>query len=164
VDTTKPDLFALLDTNAYQKAGWVLHMLRGILGDARFFDGIRRYYQAHEHRTALTVDLQRAMEEASGMKLDDFFDQWLLHPGYPQLRVSWKSTGPQTAAVVVSQVQPERWPTFRMPLTIELTTASGPIRRQVEVDERLERYTFQLDSPITGVVLDPDGWLLKNIR
>lgn len=164
VDTTKPDLFALLDTNAYQKAGWVLHMLRGTLGDSRFFDGIRRYYQAHEHGTASTVDLQRALEEASGMTLDDFFDQWLFHPGYPQLRVSWQNAGPQTAAVVVTQVQPERWPTFRMPLTIELTTTSGPIRRQVDVDERLERYTFQLDSALTGVVLDPDSWLLKDIR
>jgi hypothetical protein len=34
----------------------------------------------------------------------------------------------------------------------------------VDVDERLERYTFQLDSPLTGVVLDPDSWLLKDIR
>jgi aminopeptidase N len=164
VDTTKPDLFALLDTNAYQKAGWVLHMLRGLLGDARFFDGIRRYYRTHEHGAALTLDLQRAMEEASGVKLDDFFDQWLFHPGYPQLRVSWQNAGPQTASVVVTQVQPERWPTFRMPLTIELTTTSGPIRRQVDVDERLERYTFQLDSALTGVVLDPQSWLLKDIR
>jgi hypothetical protein len=64
----------------------------------------------------------------------------------------------------VAQVQPERWPTFRMPLTIELTTTSGPIRRQVDLDERNERYTFQLDSPLTGVVLDPDSWLLKDIR
>ena len=112
----------------------------------------------------LLIDLQRAMEEASGMTLNDFFDQWLLRPGYPQLRVSWQSTGTNTATVVVTQVQPQRWPTFRMPLTIELTTTSGPMRRQVEVDERLERYTFQLDSPLTGVVLDPDSWLLKDVR
>jgi aminopeptidase N len=112
----------------------------------------------------LTVDLQRAMEAASGRQLDEFFDQWLFHPGYPRLRVSsqWNSER-RTATVLVEQAQSERWPTFRMPLTIELTTAGGPIRHQVEVDERRERYTFQLDSPPTGVVLDPDGWLLKDI-
>jgi aminopeptidase N len=112
----------------------------------------------------LTADLERAMDDASGRKLDEFFDQWLFHAGYPRLRASsqWDS-GQRTVTVLVEQVQSERWPTFRMPLTIELTTAGGPIRRQVEVDERSERYTFELDSAPTGVVLDPDGWLLKDI-
>jgi hypothetical protein len=77
VDVTEQDLFQLLNTNTYQKAAWVLHMLRGIVGDEKFFDGVRRYYRGHEHGTGLTVDLQRTMEAASGMKLNDFFDQWL---------------------------------------------------------------------------------------
>jgi aminopeptidase N len=164
VDATERDLFQLLNTNSYQKAAWVLHMLRGIVGDEKFFDGVRRYYRGHEHGTALTVDLQRAMEAASGMKLDDFFDQWLFHQGYPRLRVSsqW-SPEQRTATVVVEQAQSGRWPTFRMPLTIELSTAGGALRQRVDVDERRERYAFQLDSPPTGVVLDPDGWLLKEV-
>jgi aminopeptidase N len=164
VDATEQDLFKLLNTNSYQKGAWVLHMLRGSLGDEFFFDGIRRYYRGHEHGTGLTVDLQRAMEAASGKKLDQFFDQWLFRPGYPRLRVSsqWNS-GLRTATVLVEQVQSGRWPTFRMPLTIELATAAGPVRRQVDVDERRERYTFQLESPPAGVVLDPEGWLLKDI-
>jgi hypothetical protein len=74
----------------------------------------------------------------------------------------WNS-GLRTATVLVEQVQSGRWPTFRMPLTIELATAAGPVRRQVDVDERRERYTFQLESPPAGVVLDPEGWLLKDI-
>jgi aminopeptidase N len=164
VDSTERDLFGLINTNNYEKGAWVLHMLRGMLGDETFFDGIRRYYRGHEHGTALTVDLQRAMDAASGRKLDEFFDQWLFHPGYPRLRVSseWNS-GQRTATVVVEQVQSARWPTFRMPLTIELTTAGGLVRREVEVDERSERYTFALDFPPTDVALDPDGWLLKDI-
>jgi aminopeptidase N len=164
VDATAQDLFELINANSYEKGAWVLHMLRGILGDEAFFDGIRRYYSSHEHGTALTVDLKLAMEAASGRKLDEFFDQWLLRPGYPRLRVSsqWNSAQ-RTATVLVEQVQSERWPTFRMPLTVELATAGGPIRRQVEVDERREQYAFELDSQATGVVLDPDGWLLKDI-
>ena len=164
VNETEQDLFKLLNTNSYQKGAWVLHMLRGILGDETFFDSIRRYYRGREHGTALTADLERAMDDASGRKLTEFFDQWLFHPGYPRLRASsrWDS-GQRTATVLVEQVQSARWPTFRMPLTIELVTAEGAIRRQVEVDERRERYTFELDSSPTGVVLDPDGWLLKDI-
>ena len=84
--------------------------------------------------------------------------------GYPRLRVSsqW-SPEQRTATVVVEQAQSGSWPTFKMPLTIELSTAGGALRHLVDVDERRERYAFQLDSAPTGVVLDPDGWLLKEV-
>jgi aminopeptidase N len=37
VDTSAVNLFDLLNRNSYQKGGWVLHMLRGIVGDEDFF-------------------------------------------------------------------------------------------------------------------------------
>jgi aminopeptidase N len=164
VTPNEQDLFKLLNINNYAKAGWVLHMLRGILGDDRFFDGIRRYYRGHEHGTASTADLQRAMEAASGTKMDAFFTQWLFRPGFPRFRVSSQWNQEQrTVTVVVDQIQADTWPTFKMPLTIEFATPSGTARRRVDVDERRERYTFQLDSPPTATVLDPDGWLLKDV-
>jgi aminopeptidase N len=62
VDSTYTDLFDLLSTNSYQKGGWVLHMLRGVVGDDAFFRGIRRYYREHRNGTARTSDLQAIME------------------------------------------------------------------------------------------------------
>ena len=159
------DLFKLLNIENYDKGSWVLHMLRGMLGDERFFDGIRRYYREHENGTATTADLQHAMETVSGINLEPFFDQWLLHPGFPRFRVSsqW-DTGQRLATVVVEQVQPGSWPTFTLPLTIELTTASATIRRRIDMDERIERFTVPLDSPPVRIVVDPDGWVLKDIE
>ena len=58
------DMRRVLNQFVYQKGGWVLHMLRRLVGDAAFFDGIRRYYREFEHATALTEDLQTAMEAA----------------------------------------------------------------------------------------------------
>src|SRR5262249_29677371 len=37
IDTIETDLMALLNTNSYQKGGFVLHMLRTMLGDSAFF-------------------------------------------------------------------------------------------------------------------------------
>jgi aminopeptidase N len=165
VDAQEQDLFRLLNSNSYGKGAWVLHMLRGMLGDARFFDGIRRYYRAHVNGTASTRDLQRAMEAASGLTLDDFFAEWLFRPGFPRLRLSsqWNAAQ-QTATVVVEQVQSPAWPTFTMPLTLELTTATGPVRRRIDMNERIERVSVPLDAPPLGVIADPDGWLLKEVE
>src|SRR5205085_7878497 len=60
------DLFALLNANNYQKGGWLLHMLRRVMGDGQFFAGVRDYYQANRDRNALTADFQAAMERAAG--------------------------------------------------------------------------------------------------
>ena len=46
-------------------------MLRERLGDERFWRGIRLYYARYLNATASTDDFMRAMEEASGDKLQD---------------------------------------------------------------------------------------------
>ena len=165
VDTGEEDLFKLLNVDSYDKGSWVLHMLRGRLGDDRFFDGIRRYYREHEHGTGTTADLQRALEAASGMNLTGFFDQWVFRPGFPRFRASsiWDASR-RTATITVEQIQPADWPTFSTPLTLTLTTASGTIRTSVDIDERLERYNLQLDAEPLSIVIDPDGWVLQDSR
>lgn len=61
----------------YQKGAYVLHLLREALGDAVFWQGMRDYTRAHDGRSVVTGDFQRAMEHAAGRSLQPFFDQWV---------------------------------------------------------------------------------------
>jgi aminopeptidase N len=161
VDTLQSDLFALLNANSYQKGGLILHMLRGLVGDSAFFRGVRSYYRAHEHGNARSEDLRRALEEAAGRDLGWFFEQWLRGPGHPRLALTTTWDAARREAVVsVRQVQSTAWPTFRLPLTVELTTARGTTRRSLEMTGREAALRVPLDEAPTRVVLDPDGWLL----
>ena len=69
VDTTLQDISAVLNINTYQKAGWVLHMLRHALGDVTFWNGIQQYYTTYHNGNVMTADFQRIMEETSGKTL-----------------------------------------------------------------------------------------------
>jgi aminopeptidase N len=163
LDTAQTELTELLNTNSYQKGAWVLHMLRGTLGDSAFFQGVRRYYAAHRHGTALTDDLRSHMEAASGMTLALYFDQWLRRPGVPELRWSSSYDG-KKRRVYLSVEQGGKFAPYRFPLTMELTSATGEIRRvTVEVPAtrtaRLELPT-ELDRPPASLRLDPDVALL----
>ncbi|NIR43932.1 MAG: M1 family metallopeptidase, partial [Gemmatimonadetes bacterium] len=60
------NLQSLLNPNNYQKAAWVLHMLRARVGDETFFDSLRRYYDEYRDATALSEDFQRIVEEEYG--------------------------------------------------------------------------------------------------
>jgi len=163
IDRDQHELFALLNANSYQKGGWVLHMLRGILGDDVFFRGIRRYYERFGGGNATSGDLRSAMEEVSGKDLEWFFHQWLEEPGYPVLATEWSyDAGAGTVNVTVTQTQNADWPTFRLPLEVEVVTASGTSERHAaELRGRVEHLSFPVAAAPKAVVLDPDGWVLK---
>ncbi len=164
IDPPVGDLFDLLNANNYPKGGWVLHMLRGVVGDETFFAGIRAFYARFRDANALTEDFQRVMEEAAGEELGWFFDQWLREPGYPVFEVAWGwDEGDSVAEVEVVQAQKPAWPTFRMPAVLEVVGPDGPHRFPVVIDERRERYRLPSGGRPREVRLDPDGWILKDV-
>ena len=58
------DPIEVFDRHLYEKAGAVLHMLRGELDDERFWRSIAHYVQQNAQRNVETIDLIRAIEEA----------------------------------------------------------------------------------------------------
>lgn len=84
------DPIELFDRHLYEKGGAVLHMLRGELGEARFWRAIRRYVADNAQRSVETIDLIRAIEISTGRNLRGFFDQWVFRGGHPRLTVGLK--------------------------------------------------------------------------
>jgi aminopeptidase N len=61
----------------YGKGAMVFVMLRDLLGSAVFDQGLRLLWRHKRFATASWVDVQSVFEEASGRKLDAFFDRWV---------------------------------------------------------------------------------------
>ena len=163
IDPNQQDLFALLNANNYPKGAWVLHMLRGILGDETFFDGIRHYYRRYGGRVATTEDFRQVMESESGRDLRWFFDQWLRKPGYPILNTDWAwDPAAGEVTVTVTQAQDPDWPVFHLPLQIAVDGGAGQaVRHDVDVVGRVQRFRFPAATEPMAVTVDPDDWVLK---
>ncbi len=160
------DVSRVLNSNVYEKAGFVLHMLRREIGDSAFFNGIRAYYAAHRHGVAMTSDLQVEFEKTSGRSLEWFFDQWLRRPGVADLRVSWRwdTTAKQ---LMVTVRQGTRFPPYRLALSVDVTDASGrTTRTQLAIPARA---TATLTVPVAlsaappRVVFDADAGVLGTL-
>jgi aminopeptidase N len=141
-------------------------MLRRVVGDSAFFRGIRQYYATHRHGTALTDDLRRAVEAASGQQLDWFFDQWLRRPGYPAPVLTWAYDSTAARLTVTVDQERSRFGAYRFPLTLAVHDALGAPRKVV-IDVVAEpRTTVQLPFAVTTrptrVVPDPDVDLLAS--
>lgn len=61
----------------YSKGALFMDHLRTILGEDAFWSGLRRYTRRHAGGTVTSIDLQRAMESASGRDLDPIFREWV---------------------------------------------------------------------------------------
>ncbi|MBD1385574.1 M1 family metallopeptidase [Mucilaginibacter rigui] len=102
----KGPMINMLNDNAYQKGGWVLHMLRRKIGDTAFWKGITAYYKQYNGSNANTEDLRVVMENASSTDLKQFFNQWLREAGHPRLKITWDyNTADKTVAFHINQLQ-----------------------------------------------------------
>jgi len=159
-DRETEDLVKLLNANNYDKAAWVLHMLRSTLGDTDFFLGIRNYYNAHKHSTASSEDLRAALERTSGKNLKEFFARWVYGPGHPHYEVSWKRNRSEVE-ILIRQLQPE--PVFPNPLPLELVTTAGRQRVLIQPKSKEHSEKFQLPAPLVSVLVDPNNTVLKEV-
>jgi aminopeptidase N len=161
IDTANKDIPSLLNENNYPKAAWVLHMLRGEIGDSAFFGGLRTYYATYRDSTALSSDFAGVMEHAAGRPLGWFFDQWLLQPGYPKLAVAWSYANGQLA-LEVAQTQPPEWGRFRVRLPIAVQLENGDTDTLTVPVEAREQTSYRraLAARPRRLVADPAATLL----
>jgi aminopeptidase N len=144
----------------YNKGAMVLHMLRRLVGDEVFFDGLREYYSEWRFKKAGTDDFRVVMESVSGQSLDTFFDGWIYGSAIPSLSFSSAVTGSQ--AVVRFEHQTAVVPT---PVTVTILYADG---RSEDVVVRVTRsvveQTLELSGRVRSIVANRDHGSLAVIR
>jgi len=165
IDTAEPDPNKLLNANVYPKGAWILHMLRGLVGDSAFFSGIREYYRVYRDSSVLSDQFQAVMERVSGRRLGWFFGQWLWQPGYPQLDVAWRADSATSQVTVeVMQTEPESWGRYAIPdVPVEFWKGGRLVdRRAFELLPQMnsQLITFSLAEIPDRVLVDPGGTLL----
>src|SRR5918993_2373138 len=140
------DMSKVLNRLVYQKGGWVLHMLRGMIGTDKFWSGIRAYYVRYRNQNASTDDFRQVMERAAGVPLAWFFDQWLKRPGMPTLKGEWRYDA-AAKQVQIELTQTHDGAAYRLPLEIAVAGATGQPRiERVELTERAGRFTLVAET------------------
>jgi aminopeptidase N len=156
----------------YGKGKLVLHMLRETIGDGAFWKGTRAYIDRHRQGTVETADFRRAMEDASGEALAEFFAQWCERTDLPEVAVdlAWRSRGigqGGTLVIGVEQVQAmdAARPAFAVRLPVAIRLADGTERVEViESDRRLTVREVELAGFPAGVELNRGWGVLGEVR
>ncbi|MFP4549135.1 MAG: M1 family aminopeptidase [Fidelibacterota bacterium] len=153
----------------YDKASWVLHMLRGVVGDDIFFDILRAYYESRQFKyaSATTDEFVQLCNTVSGMDLTTFFQQWVYGEYYPEYVCSWTSTPVDSGYMIDLNVIQEQDNGYLFEMPIDITVTSDQTETfDFTVMDSLSIQNFQLfvEQKPTEVTLDPDNWILKKVR
>ncbi len=174
------DPIELFDRHLYEKGGAVLHMLRGELGEGRFWRSMRRYVADNAQRSVETIDLIRAIEQSTGRNLRGFFDQWVFRGGHPELRVGVKYDDARKAVTVTldqKQHIDASNPAYIFDVEIgivdrvpdRLTPNAGAARMdgerriRVHVERAHETVTIPVDGKPALVRFDPGAFILAGV-
>ena len=144
----------------YNKAAMVLHMLRGLIGDEAFFNGVRAFFAEWKFKKAGTDDLIAAMEKASGRGLSRFFEGWVFGAGVPQAKFSYEVQGSK----LILRLEQSGIP-MEFPVTVRLEYRSG--REQTVTllaEEKLSDLAMDLTEPLKSATANADHGSLVILR
>ncbi len=162
VDTTS--LWSIFDGRlSYNKGAYVLHMLRWVLGDQQFFQGLKNYLNDPQlaYGYARTSDLKFHLEQVSGLNLTGFFQQWYNGQGYPSYNLTLYPHQ-NSADIVLSQTTSHpSVPFYEMPVPVQLT--DGIYDTIVVLQHSYSGQVFHVNLPFTPVTafVDPELWILS---
>ncbi len=174
------DPIELFDRHLYEKGGAVLHMLRGELGEARFWRSIQHYVKTNAQRNVETIDLIRAIEEATGRNMRAFFDQWVFRGGHPELEVNVTYDSARKAGTVTidqKQKVDDDNPAYQFDVELGFSsevpdrpevnfgtyTLPGERRVRVTVERQHETITIPLEAEPKLVRFDPGAFILGSV-
>jgi len=158
------DPYPLFSAVSYDKGAWVQHMLRGVMGDTAFFQGLRDWYTTRQDGNGNTAQYQANMEAAMGGPLDYFFQEWVYGENAPIYFHGHTSAdlgnGTFRNYIRIQQTQTNAG-LFTMPVRLVLEMASGSQPETVWNNALDQDFIIDTAEPLSGLLFDDDDWILK---
>lgn len=153
----------------YEKGSEVIRMMHTLLGEEGFQKGMKLYFERHDGTAATCEDFVSAMEDASGVSLQQF-RLWYSQSGTPEVTVSseYDATA-QTYALTIEQLteptqdQQEKQP-LHIPFDVELYAQNGtviplqchgePVGNVLDVKQAKQTFVFEnvTEQPVPSLL------------
>jgi hypothetical protein len=150
-------------TITYEKGAWVLHMLRRLMGDQKFYALLSELRRQYQYRTVSTEQFRQLAARflpplPSDPNLENFFHQWVYSTGIPALKMEYKIAGKPPRVRVTGVVrQSGVSEDFSIPVPVEIQPPGRGERTELRVQTGNDEATFSLtlaQRPVK-VLLDP---------
>jgi aminopeptidase N len=153
----------------YQKAAFVVHLLRREIGDAAFWGALKTFVARFRNRFADWGDLEATFSKESGRDLRWFFEQWVEQPGAPALSLGevradrTPDAGGRDVWRLAVQVRQTGKP-FRATVPVQITMSDAIETRWIPISRPAETAELVLSHRPLLVRLDPDLTVFRRLE
>jgi len=142
------------------KGAYVLHMLRGVIGQKKLFDLLKQYVYNFGYQQASVGDFKALAEKISEKDLGYFFSQWIEQSGVPEFEYEFTTLRIKDG-FRVDGVLRQDLDLFKMPVEIRVETDGDSEIKQIEVMGPESRFSVTtLGKPLTATI-DPYHRVLR---
>jgi aminopeptidase N len=147
-------------TLLYDKAAYVMHMLRWIVGDDNFFRTLQEFTRRFEYQGATTDDFRKVAEQVSGQKLNGFFLQWFDSTGASDFTLDYTVYRTKSGYKIAGTISQDK-DLFSMPVEVRVETEGQPVTTRVEVQGKSSPFSISTDALPKSMIVDPNNRVLK---
>ena len=152
----------------YRKGAVVLHQLRGIVGEDKFFKILQNYVASkNAYASVTTEDFQVIAEQVYGQSLDYFFKEWIYGENYPKYKSQWSATpqsnGTFKVKIELSQTTNTNPTFFTMPIQISINQGLGDTTVTVFNNQQNQSFEFVVKQMPSSLIIDPNNLVLKDL-
>ncbi|MDE2666213.1 MAG: M1 family aminopeptidase [Acidobacteriota bacterium] len=142
------------------KGAYVLHMLRAVIGDEKWFELMKQFVYDYGYKTASIGDFKALAEKISETDLGYFFSQWIEQTGVPEFQYEFTTyrikDGFRVDGVITQDLD-----LFKMPMEILIETEGEPETKQIEVMGTESFFSVATFGKPIRAVIDPNHRLLR---
>ncbi|MBN2263509.1 MAG: M1 family metallopeptidase, partial [Prolixibacteraceae bacterium] len=150
----------------YKKAAYVLHSLRGQIGDQAFFNGIQLYLNDPRaiNGFANTNILRENFEQAADTTLVEFFNDWIYGEGHPIYNIGNKLQNNKLTIEIEQEPSVEHGPFFEMKIPLTIYNNGFDETIWLHNLQASESFEIELGYQPDSVIVDKELWLIAEIK
>ncbi|ACU07254.1 aminopeptidase M1 family protein [Flavobacteriaceae bacterium 3519-10] len=150
---------------SYSKGGYVVRMIKWILGDDAFYAALKDYHSRPDlaYSYARTEDLKNSLLQSTGKDFTEFFNDWVYGQGHPTYQIRWNQTPDQVVRFRVSQTRSHSSVSFfEMPLPIKVNGTGGQVAYLVlNHTSNNQNFANQVTFPVASVQFNYENQILQ---
>lgn len=148
----------------YDKGAAIVHTFRFIMNDdAAFFQALKNIQTDFKSSVANGLDIRDYFAAASGVNLDNAFNEWYFGEGYPTYSARWNVDG-SDLLLKITHTTSSSTPTFTNPIELKFSRAgAADTVIRIDINSNTNYATIPNMGNVTNLTaIDPNNWIINN--
>jgi len=147
----------------YGKGAYIFHMLRIMLGDEIFYDGLRYVITHRSFKLTSWKDFRTAFEKVSGRELGWFFRQWVEEAGAPAINLGDVRVQEHNGVYILKAEILQKERAYKLYLPIWVETDEGALLTYHWINDPANTLEIEVSSKPRSITIDPSYDLFRRL-